>query len=56
MTLKRGDNMDETVRAIEDCLADISTWTENNLLKRNHNKTELLVFSSKQSFNKIANW
>ena len=53
MKLKRADNMDEAVHAMEDCLADISTWIVNNLLKLNQNKTELTVFSSKQSTNKI---
>ena len=44
------------VRVIEDCSADIRTWTENNLLKLNLNKTELIVFSSKQSVNKAGNF
>ena len=44
MILKIGDNMDEVVHATEDCLADISTWMANNLLKLNQNKTELIVF------------
>ncbi len=38
ITLKRGDSMDEVVHAMEDCLADISTWMVNNLLKLNQNK------------------
>ena len=46
--------MDEAVNATEDCLGDISTWMENNLLKLNQNKTELIVFSSKQSIHKTS--
>ena len=48
--------MDEVVRAIEDCLVDISTWLENNFLKLNQTKTELVVFSSKQSVEKTRNF
>ena len=48
--------MDEAVHAMEDCLADISTWMENNLLKLNQNKTEIIVFSSKQNINKTRNF
>ena len=44
--------MDEAVHAMEDCLADISTGMENNLLKLNQNKIELTVFSSKQVLTK----
>ena len=32
---------------IEKCLSDISVWMLSNLLKLNHDKTELIVFSSK---------
>ena len=39
--------MDEAVPAIEDCLADITTSIENNLLKLYQNKTELTVLYSK---------
>ena len=56
MRLKQGDNRDEAGHAVEDCLADISTWMENNLLKLYQNKTELIVFSSKQSVNKTGNF
>ena len=48
--------MDEVFHAIEDCLADISTWMENNLLKLNQNRTELIVLSSCQSINKTRNF
>ena len=48
--------MDEAVDAIEDCLADISIWMENNLLQVNENKTELIFFSSKQSIKKASNF
>ena len=42
--------MDEAVHGGEACLADISTEMERNLLNHNQTKTELTVFSSKQSF------
>ena len=53
MTLKR---LDEGLRGIEACLADISTWMDNNLLKLNQTKIELLVVSSKQSAKKTRNF
>ena len=49
MTLTRRDNKDEAVHAAED-------RTKNKLLKLNQNKTELIVFSTKQSVNKIGNF
>ena len=55
-TLKRWNNMDEAVHGTEDYLADVSTWMENNLLKSNRNKTELIVFSSKQNVKKTRNF
>ena len=55
MILKRLDNTDEALHAFEDCLADISTWRENNLLKLNQNKTQLKVYSFKQIINKTTN-
>ena len=48
--------MDEVIYATEDCLADTSTWTENNPLKLDQDKTELIVFSSKQSVKKTENF
>ena len=48
--------MGEAIHTIENCLADIRTCMENNLLKYNQNKTELRVFSSKQGINKTRNF
>ncbi len=42
------------VHANENCLAVISTWMENNLVKLNQNETKLTVYSSKQSVNKTG--
>ena len=56
MTLKLADNMDEAVRTYENCLVDISTLMENNFLILNQNRTELLVFSSKQNINITGNF
>ena len=47
--------MHEAVQAIEDCLANISIWMQNNLSQRNQNKTELIIFSAKQCLNKTRN-
>ena len=48
MTIKRGDNIDEAVHAIEDCQADIRTWMDYKFLKLSRDKTKLIVFTSKQ--------
>ena len=37
------------------CIADISTWMNSNMLKLNKDKTEIIVFSSKQHVKKTEN-
>ena len=53
MTLNEWKNLDEAVCATEDCIADISTWMEYNLLKLNQNKTELMVFFTSSVLRKL---
>jgi len=41
--------------SIVDCITDISTWMNSNMLKLNKDKTEFFVFSSKQHVKKTEN-
>ena len=43
----------ETLIKIEACLADIVIWMNNNMLKLNAEKTEVIVFTSKYNSNQI---
>jgi hypothetical protein len=47
VTIKPTDSWYDIGPIMEACVSDISTWMGNNMLKLNHNKTELIVFSSK---------
>jgi hypothetical protein len=40
---------DSTILRVERCLGDIRTWMSVNKLKLNESKTELIIFSSKQT-------
>lgn len=42
------------VRLIEQCVADIRKWMQQNLLKLNDEKTEVIVFASKVQMEKIS--
>jgi len=44
MTLKCCDKWDDISSSIEDCIADISTWMNSNMLKLNKDKTDFSVF------------
>ena len=55
MTLKPCDKWDDISSSIEACIADISTWMNSNMLKFNKDKTEFIVFSSKQHVKKTEN-
>ena len=55
MTLKSCDKWDDISSSIEACIADISTWMNSNMLKLNKDKTEFIVFSSKQHVKKTEN-
>jgi hypothetical protein len=40
-------------RRLETCLSDVSVWMSSNILKLNHNKTELIVFAPKPEMNSL---
>uniref|UniRef100_A0A8C5A3Y9 Reverse transcriptase domain-containing protein n=1 Tax=Gadus morhua TaxID=8049 RepID=A0A8C5A3Y9_GADMO len=40
---------------IESCLSSLTLWMQNNFLKLNSNKTELLLIGSKSTLSKLAN-
>ena len=55
MILKSCDKWDDFSSLIEAYIADISTWTNSNMLKLNKDKTEFIIFSSKQHAKKTEN-
>ena len=55
MTLKSSDKWDDISSSIEACIADISNLMNSNMLKLNKDKTEFIVFSSKQHVKKTEN-
>ena len=42
------DKWDDMSSSIEACIADVSIWMNNNMIKFNKDKTEAIVFLSKQ--------
>ena len=52
ITLKACDKWDDITSSIEDYIVDISTWMKSNMLKLNEDKSEFIVFSSKQHVKK----
>ena len=55
MTLRPRDKWDDISSSIEAYITDIIIWMNSNILKLNKDKTELIVFSSKQHVKKIEN-
>jgi len=55
LTFKPCDKWDDISSSIEACIADINTWMNSNMLKLNKDKTEFIVFSSKQHVKKTEN-
>ena len=49
IVIKPVDNWDNFSSRLEACLADISGWMSSNMLKLNHDKTELIVFAPRNS-------
>lgn len=47
ITVKPQDDWKIFRERLEACLSDISNWMSSNMLKLNHDKTELIVFSTK---------
>ena len=48
-------NVNETIHRVENCVSDIQTWMERNLLKLNEDKTEIILFSKKSMENLFGN-
>ena len=44
---------EQCIRRLEDCIAEIHEWMTLNLLKLNDNKTELIVFGTRQQLSKL---
>ena len=51
MSIKPTDNLKHISSTVEACVADISTWMSNNMLKVNQDKTEMIIFRPKQQVN-----
>jgi len=45
MAIMRKTTWSDVAKKLEACLADISTWMSENMLKLNEKKTELIIFS-----------
>lgn len=48
------DNIDDDSTKLNSCLNDIREWMSVNLLKLNHDKTELMVFAPKRRIKEMA--
>lgn len=55
MIIKPLDDWNDHFTRLELCVSDISLWMSNNLLKLNHDKTELIVFTQKRNAQKVPN-
>jgi hypothetical protein len=44
-----------TIHRVENCLKDIVSWMNNNMLKLNADKTELIIFSSESNAQSVSN-
>ena len=55
ITLKTGENFNDSSSPTEVCAADVGNWMNSNRLKLNESKTEFIVFSPKQHMNKTKN-
>ena len=51
MSIKPTDNLKHISSTVEACVADISTWMSNKMLKVNQDKTEMIIFRPKQQTN-----
>jgi hypothetical protein len=43
-----------SLSSLENCISDVRIWMKNNMLKLNDDKTELLVFSTKQKLAQLS--
>lgn len=48
-------NIEDIVNRVANCVSEIMHWMNNNMLKLNSDKTELIVFSSGQKAEKVSN-
>ncbi len=48
LVIKPSDNWNNIATRMEACLTDISAWMKSNMLKLNQEKTEMIIFASKQ--------
>ena len=55
LIIKPLDSWDDYFSRLEACIADIGQWMTSNLLKLNQDKTELIIFSSKQNLQSVPN-
>jgi len=55
ITLKLCEKWDDILSSIEACSADVIIWMNSNMLKLNKDRTEFIVFSSKQHVKKTEN-
>jgi len=56
MSFKPKDKLSqsETIHRVEQCLKDITSWMNANMLKLNAEKTEVIVFSSKHNSQHVS--
>ena len=47
------DSWDNIADRLEQCLSDIENWMQNNILKLNQEKTELIIFTPKHKSNEF---
>lgn len=55
LPLEPGDNNDNAVRSLLDCILDIQNWMAQNYLQTNASKTEVVLFGPSNSSGGIAN-
>ena len=48
------DSWDNIADRLEQCLSDIENWMQNNILKLNQEKTELIIFTPKHKSNEFS--
>ena len=43
------DRISELLHSMQSCISDVKAWATVNMLKLNHNKAELMIFTSKRT-------
>ena len=49
------NNSSTSITLISNCIADIGSWMQSNLLKLNESKTEVVLLGTKQQLRKLGN-